>query len=461
MRREKCASASLDVTEGVIWKQLLLLCVPIFLSSFAQQAYALINTFIVGQFGGKLALGGIQSTMSLSELAVGFSVGLGAGCAIIAGQYFGAHEDEKLSRAVHTAMTLSLALGTAVSVVGVAFIPQILSLMGTPAELMPEAVAYSRCYFGAMVFSLVLNMGAALLRAVGDTRTPAAIIASGCVINVVLDLVLVAGLRLEALGCGIATAASILVNALLILYRMTHVEGPWRLDLRRLGIDRRICRIMVATGLPLAVQSSAYSISNIMVQSTVNGFGADAVMGWGLAGRIDGIVWMVTEALGVSITTFSAQNFGAGNYLRMRKGYHTSLIITALLIGSLSAFFVVFVGPISRFFIDDAAVTGYTTVMLHYIAPFYVFYSIVDNTSGAIRGSGESFRPMVLTIFGTCLLRIGWVMLVVPLNHTVETMLLAYPITWILTAALFVAYHHFGHWISTAEKRRAHAELAI
>ncbi len=461
MAGRKRGGTSLDVTEGVIWKQLLLLCVPIFFSSFAQQAYALINTFIVGQFGGKLALGGIQSTMSLSELAVGFAVGLGAGCAIIAGQYFGAREDEKLSRAVHTAMTLAIGLGAAVSVAGVIFIPHILAAMGTPSELMPEAVAYSRCYFGAMVFSLVLNMGAALLRAVGDTRTPALIIASGCVINVVLDLVLVAGLRLEALGCGIATATSIFVNAMLILYRMTHVEGAWRLDLRRLGIDHRICRIMVSTGLPLAVQSSAYSISNIMVQSTVNSFGADAVTGWGLAGRIDGIVWMVTEALGVSITTFSAQNFGAGNYRRMRSGYHTSIVITALLIGSLSAFFVVFVGPISRFFIDDPAVTGYTTVMLHHIAPFYVFYSIVDNTSGAIRGSGESFRPMVLTIFGTCLLRIGWVMLVVPMHHTIETMLLAFPITWILTAALFVAYHHFGRWIRSAEKRRAHAELVV
>ena len=197
-------SGSIDVTQGVIWKQIIALCVPIFFASFFQQSYALINTFIVGQFGGKLALGGIQATMSLTELAVGFSVGLGAGCAVITGQFFGSHDDERLSRSVHTAMTIALVLGLIVSVAGVIFIPQILQFMETPQELMWESVSYSRCYFGAMVFALLLNMGTALLRAVGDTRAPALIIASGCVINVILDIILVAWLGLEALGQGSA-----------------------------------------------------------------------------------------------------------------------------------------------------------------------------------------------------------------------------------------------------------------
>lgn len=160
------SDGSIDVTHGVIWKQLLTLCIPIFFSSFFQQAYALINTFIVGQFGGKIALGGIQSTLSLSELAVGFSVGLGAGCAVITGQFFGQHDDERLGKSIHTAMTLALVLGGFVSVAGVIFLPTVLAAMGTPQELMWEAVAYSRCYFGVMIFSLVLNMGTALLRAV-------------------------------------------------------------------------------------------------------------------------------------------------------------------------------------------------------------------------------------------------------------------------------------------------------
>ncbi len=446
-------AASLDVTSGVIWRQLLWLCVPIFLSSFFQQAHALINTFILGQFGGKLALGGVQATASLFELAVGFSVGLGAGCAVISGQFFGSRDDARLSRSIHTAMTLAIALGLAISAAGVIFIPQILELMGTPAELMGEAVPYSRFYAAAMVFSLILNMGSALLRSVGDTRTPALIIASGCLINAVLDFLFVAVLGLEAMGCGMATAITLAVNATLMTARLMRADGAWRLDPRRLGIDGRICRSMLATGLPLGIQSSLYSISNIILQSTVNTFGTDAVTGWGLSARLDAFIWMVTEALGVSMTTFAAQNFGARDYERMRRGYHTSLVITVALIGSMSALLVAFVGPLSRLFIDDPAVTGYTTLMLHFIAPFYAFYSIVDNTSGAIRGSGESLRPMLLTILGTVVFRVVWLLVVVPMHHTIETMLMVYPVTWILTAALFVAYHHWGHWLRHAEDR--------
>lgn len=453
-------AASLDVTQGVIWQQLLLLCVPIFLSSFFQQAHALINTFILGQFGGKLALGGVQATASLFELAVGFSVGVGAGCAVISGQFFGSHDDERLSRSIHTAMTLALAGGLAISLAGVIFVPHILAFMGTPADLMTEAVPYARCYAAAMVCSLVLNMGSALLRSVGDTRTPAMIIASGCVINAVLDILFVAVFHLEAMGCGLATALTLTVNATFMTRRLMRAQCAWRLDLRRLGIDGRICKSMLATGLPLGIQSSVYSFSNIILQSTVNTFGTDAVTGWGLSSRLDAIVWMVTEALGVSVTTFAAQNFGARNYERMRQGYHTSLAITVALVGSLSALLVIFVQPLSRIFIDDAAVTGYTTVMIHFIAPFYLFYSIVDNTSGAIRGSGESLRPMLLTILGTVVFRMIWLLAVVPLHHTIETMLMVYPVTWILTSILFVAYHHWGHWLRHAESRAARLAAA-
>lgn len=457
----RAQNGSIDVTQGVIWRQLLALCVPIFFSSFFQQAYALINTFIVGQFGGKIALGGIQSTLSLSELAVGFSVGLGAGCAVITGQFFGQGDDERLSRSVHTAMTIALVLGAGISVLGVAFLPAILKVMGTPDELMWEAVAYARCYFAAMVFSLLLNMGTALLRAVGDTRAPALIIASGCVLNVVFDFIFVAAFKMEALGCGIATALTICINSCMVVRRLMRADGPWRLDVRKLGIDARLCRSMLATGLPLAVQASLYSVSNIIVQSTVNSFGADAVTGWGLAARLDGVVWMVTEALGVAMTTFAAQNFGARNYGRMRRGYHTSLVITVTLIGSMALFLIAFVDPLARFFIDDDSVVGYTSTMIHFIAPFYLFYSVVDNTSGAIRGSGESLRPMLLTVLGTVVFRVAWLIVVVPLHHTIETMLMVYPVTWIVTAALFVAYHHFGHWLTHAERRRERLELSI
>ena len=440
-------STAIDVTQGVIWQQLLSLCVPIFFSSFFQQAYTLIGTYIVGQFGGKLALGGIQATMVLTELCIGFCVGVGAGCAVITGQFFGQHDDERLSRSVHTAMSLALVGGIVVSILGMVFVEPMLVLMNTPHELLAEGVAYARCYFAAMVAALLLNMGTALLRAVGDTRGPAMIIASGCFVNVVLDIIFVAVLHMEALGCGIAVALTICSNATMIVIRMMRAPGAWRLSLSKLGIDRGICKSMISCGLPLGFQSAAYSISNVLIQVSVNSFGADVTTAWGLSGRLDGIIWMVTEALGVSITTFSAQNYGARNYERMRKGYHTSLVLSFVLIGGLSAVLMVFSGPLSRLFIDDAAISGHTTTIIHFIAPFYAIFSIIENASGSIRGAGVSLQPMMLTIFGTVVLRVIWLFAIMPLDPSLEHLLLVYPVTWVITATMFTLYHHSGNWL--------------
>lgn len=438
---------SLDVTSGPIARQLFALCWPIFMSSLFQQSYALINTLIVGRFGGKAALGGIQATMGLLDLAIGFSVGVGAGCAVIAGQYFGAGEKNKLSVSVHTAMTLAILGGAGVSVLGVLIVRPCLQLMGTPPELMAESIAFGRVYFGALMFSLVYNMGAALLRAIGDSRTPSVIIGISCGANVAFDLVFVAWLKLEALGAGIATALALALAAALTLHTLTRAQGPWQLHLHQLRIDPAICKLMIKTGLPLGIQSSVYSVSNIIAQSVVNSFGANTVTAWGLSGRIDGIIWMLTEALGVAVTTFSAQNFGARNYERMRRGLHTSLVITIALVGSMSVLLVTCIEPLAWLFVQDTEICSTTAYIVRFIGPFYVCYSIMDNISGIIRGSGESLRPMILTIVGTCIFRVIWLLAFVPFHHKLEMVLVSYPITWILTATLFFLYYHFGHWL--------------
>lgn len=456
---ERGEAGSLDVTRGVIWKQLLMLCVPVFFSSFFQEAYSLINTFVVGQFAGKAALGGIQATAPLVDLAVGFSVGMGTGFAVVCSQYFGAHDEERLSASVHTAMTIALVGGLAVSVLGSLLAGPILTLMGTPADLMAESLAFVRLYFGAMVFSIVYNTGSAVQRSVGDTRSPSIIVASTCVVNIVLDLTFVAGFHMEATGAGLATALSLVWGCVVTLVRLTHVEGPWKLDLRRLGIDPGICRVMLRTGLPLGLQASCYSVSNIITQSTVNSFGSTVVTAFGLCGRIDAIIWMVSEALGVAVTTFSAQNFGARDYARMRRGLKTAMCLTALVIGSLSVVLLANVRAIAGFFIDDAQIADLTAQVMWYVGPFYVVYSLYDNIGGTIRGAGESLRPMLIVLTGSCLLRIVWQLAVVPLDHTLHMAMLSYPITWITTGVAFIIYYRFGHWLDHAKDHEA-ANLA-
>ena len=454
------SARTLDVTSGVIWRQLLALCVPIFLSSFFQQAYNLANTFVVGQFGGKLALGGIQSCMVLGDLCIGFSLGVGSGCAVVAGQYFGAGDEGRLRLSVHTAVTISLVIGAAFSATGVLLLEPILALMGTPAELMGEALAFGRLYFGAMLFTLVYNMGAALMRSVGDAKTPSRIVICTCLVNIALDLVLVAWLRLDALGCGIATAISMALSAVLMCARLMTVDANWRLRPSELRLTPSIARAMVRVGLPLGLQSSAYTVSNLIVQASVNSFGTDAVAAWGLQRRLDSIVWLASDALGVAVTTFAAQNFGARNYRRMRQSLHTSLVLTACIIGSLSAVLVIFVPQLTRLFIADAGVIADTTLIMRFIAPFYVCYSLMDNVAGIIRGAGESLRPMLLTIFGTCVFRVVWLLAVVPVHHSIEMVLVSYPVTWLLTGLLFVIYYRCGHWLQHAQDRERATQRA-
>lgn len=444
---EQRADGTLDVTRGTIWKQLLTLCIPVFFASFFQEAYSFVDAWVVGQWAGKAALGGIQATTALIDLAVGFAIGVSAGCAVICGQRFGAGDDEGLSVAIHTAMGISVVGGALFCVVGLVAIGPLLALTGTPSDLMSEAASYGRAYFSGMLCSIVFNMGSAVLRAVGDTRTPSLVVAGTGVINMGLDFLFVACLGMGAAGAGLATALSVATGAALTVRHLVLIKGPCHLDLRRIAINRQTGIEMVRTGLPLGIQSSAYSVSNVVMQATINSFGSDVVTAWGIAGRVDSVIWMSAEALGVAVTTFSAQNYGAGNMPRVRRGLWVSFAIALVVIGSASIAVALATGPISRLFINDETIADIAVLANLAVAPYYVFFAIMYNISGTIRGTGESFWPMVITLVGTCLLRIVWLVAVVPTHHTFKMALLAFPISWITTLVIFVAYYRSGLWV--------------
>ena len=448
-------SGALDVTEGVIWQQLLQLAWPIVLSSFFQQAYMLVNAFVVGQFSTKDVLGGIQATSAICDLTISFCIGIGAGCAVIAGQFFGAREDEKLSRAVHTGVAIALILGITAAVGGQLVIRPVLTAMHTPAELLDEALVYGRWYFATMVFWLVENMCGGMLRAVGDSRTPSIVIGLACLINGILDLVFVAGLGLGAMGVGMATFLSVGFAAAAMSWRLMAVDGPWQLRPRDIRIDPELVGDMLRCGIPMGFQWSAYGVSNVIVQSAMNSFGADVVTAWGLQGRITGITWMVLESVGTALTTFSAQNFGARNIARMRRGIREAMAITFVSSIAMTLVLNTWIEGIASFFIDDPGIIDFTAHMTRVIAFFYLFYGMTENYSGMIRGAGESLRPMAITLTGTCVFRIVWLMLFLPLNNTLDMVLWSYPLSWTLTALIYVLYYRFGHWLTHAEEHEA------
>jgi len=439
----------IDMTEGVIWKQLFWFFLPIIFGSLFQQLYNTADAVIVGNFVGKEALAAVGGTTgTFINLLVGFFTGLASGATVIIAQYYGAREHDALRRAIHTGVALGIAGGAVFMVIGLVFAPAILTAMRTPEEILPYAVTYMRIYFAGIVPGLLYNIGAGILRALGDSRRPLMVLIVCCACNVVLDLLFVLGLDMGVAGAGWATTISQAVSCVCVLYFLvTMREDACRLNIRQLRFDRISLSKIVQIGLPAGLQSTMYNISNIIIQMTVNDFGTDTIAAWTVYGKLDSVFWMTISAFGVSITTFVGQNFGARKFDRIRRGvkvcFGMSVIATVLI--SVAA---VTCGPfILRLFNDDPGVLAVGKTILNTVPPLFITYNAIEIFSGTVRGCGDALRPMLMTLFGVCVLRLVWIFTVVPQSPNIRTLILSYPITWTVTSIAFFIYYLHGGWL--------------
>ncbi|MBP3892684.1 MAG: MATE family efflux transporter [Atopobiaceae bacterium] len=454
-------SQSLDVTKGVIWRQLAALFFPVLAGAVFQELYTLINAYIVGQYASLTALGAIQATATLTDLTISLTIGMGMGCSVIVSQYFGAGDDRRLEQAVHTAVALSLALGFAASIAGVMCAGPLLRLMGTPADLLGESLDFIYVYFGSALLPVVFNMGAALLRAVGNTRTPSRIIAFTCLVNIALDVVFVVRLGMGARGAALSTAGAYLVGTIMVICSLMRARGPWRLHPSKIRVNGSIARDMLKCAVPLAAQNAIFPLSNMVVQSTVNGFGSDTVVAWGLCGRIGSVAWLVSDAFAMSATTFSAQNFGAGDYRRMKRGLHVSLLMATIGMALVEAIICLNARELSWLFANDSSIVRLTSWLILITVPFYVIFSFMDIIAGVIRGAGESLMPMVIIGLGTCVLRLVWMLAVVPRYHSIVTVVVSYPFTWTITTIMFIFYYRHGGWLTRSLRTARHRRKEV
>ncbi|MGN0777342.1 MAG: MATE family efflux transporter [Candidatus Ventricola sp.] len=437
------------ITEGVIWKQLLLFFFPIVLGTFFQQLYNTADAIIVGKAVGKEALAAVGgSTGTLINLLVGFFVGLASGASVIIAQLFGARRAQDVSRAVHTTMALAFLSGALLTVVGLLFSPKVLAWMGTPQEVVAYALPYLSIYFLGMIPQLVYNIGSGVLRAVGDSRRPMLFLICAALTNIVLDVILVLGLELGVRGAAIATVFSQVVSAVLILSSLCHAQPVYRLSFAKIRFHGDMLMRIVRIGLPAGLQSVMYSLSNMIIQASVNGFGTDVMAAWTAYGKIDGLYWMTVSAFGVSITTFAGQNFGAQRYDRMRRSVRVCLGMAAGVTVFMSALILAIGRPMLGMFTDDAHVVETGMVMIRLITPAWITYLCIEILSGAMRGAGDSLVPTLMTLAGVCLMRVFWVTAVVPRVHQLPVLLLSYPITWVITSILFIIYYLRGRWLN-------------
>ena len=432
------------ITEGSIFGQLLLFFFPILFGTFFQQLYNTADAVVVGRFVGKQALAAVGGTTStLINLMVGFFVGLSSGATVVISQYYGAKKADKVHWAVHTSVAFSVIGGVLFMAVGLVGARWALTAMHTPEDVMDHAVTYIRIYFLGMVPNLLYNMGAGILRAVGDSRRPLYFLIGSCFVNIILDVVLVAVLRMGVAGAALATISSQLFSAILVILCMTRTQDMYKVEWRKIRIDSRMLQRIIRIGIPAGMQSVMYNISNIIIQAGVNNLGTDNVTAWATYGKVDGLYWMMINALGISVTTFVGQNYGARRMDRVRKGAGACMVIGVVLTAIVSTALYFWGYLFIELFTSDPQVQLISQSLIRFMVPTFITYITIEILSGTLRGVGDAWMPLIITGVGVCLVRVIWIIFALPHFNTILAAAFCYPMTWALTSAAFAVYYYF------------------
>jgi putative MATE family efflux protein len=425
----------IDMCSGSVFKKMILFAVPLMCSSILQLLFNAADIVVVGRFAGDNALAAVGSNTALINLLTNLFVGLSIGGNVLTAQYYGAKKEKDLKETVHTAMTLSIYSGLFLTVVGIALARILLELMQAPEEVLNLAVLYLRIYFLGMTATMVYNFGSAILRAVGDTKRPLYYLLGAGIVNVVLNLFFVIVLKMGVAGVAAATAISQSISALLVVRCLVKEKGGIHLDLKALGIRQEKLLKIMQIGLPAGFQGMVFSLSNVVIQSAVNSFGAIAVAGNSAASNIEGFVYMAMNAFYQATISFTSQNYGAKQYKRIYKiliAGEIYVIATGIILGNLAVFF-----GHSLLSIYSSSPDVITAGMsrLRIICTVYALCGIMDVLVGALRGIGYSVVPMIVSLVGACGLRLLWIATVfkIPAYHSLTTVYLSYPITWTIT----------------------------
>lgn len=435
-----------QITEGVIWKQLLIFFFPILMGTFFQQMYNTVDTIIVGRLVGTEALAAVGATGPLVSMVNGFFIGVSSGATVVLSQAYGAGDRKGVSDSIHTGVALSLLLGVMLTVIGICLGGRVMGWMGTPENCMADATTYLRIYFAGSIGTVVYNMGAGILRAMGDSKRPMLFLMVTCILNVVLDLLFVAVLHMGVAGAALATVLSQMISAVLPIVVLLRQKED-RLELRKLRIERSLLGRILRIGIPAGLQFVTFDFSNILIQSGINSFGDITMAAWTAHGKTDALTWMVTGAFGVSITTFVGQNFGAQKYSRIRKGTWTCLAMGVVMVAALDALLLVFRTPILGIYTDNPEVIAVGSMVMLSIMPYEFLFMPIEVFAGTMRGVGNSLMPTLITGSCVCLFRVVWLMTAVRHWHSLKTLTLSYPLSWALAAAVFLAVYFKGNWL--------------
>ncbi len=439
--RKKTKTYEMDMCSGPIFVKIVVFAIPLILSGILQLLFNAADIIVVGRFAGSESLAAVGSTSALINLLINVFIGLSVGANVLVARFYGAGLQRDLEETVHTAMVMAGAGGLILIAVGVTLADPMLELMGTPHDVLPLAALYMKIFFVGMPANLIYNFGSAILRAVGDTKRPLYFLLLAGIVNVVLNLFFVIVLSMGVAGVALATVASQCISAYLVVRCLIRTDAGYRLVVRKLRVVKNKMYSIIRIGLPAGLQGAIFSISNVLIQSSVNSFGSVAMAGNTAAQNIEGFVYTSMNAVYQTALSFTSQNFGARQYGRMKKILIYCLLLTTavgLVMGNGAVFFG---NQLLGIYSSDAQVIRYGLNRMRIIGTTYFVCGIMDCMVGALRGMGYSIMPMLVSLTGACAFRILWIYTIFAMNRTLPTLYISYPVSWGITfAAHMVCY---------------------
>lgn len=439
------------MTTGSISKRMIAFALPLLLGNLFQQLYNTVDSLIVGNFLGSSALAAVSSSGSLISMLIGFLSGIASGAGVIVSRYFGANDEKDVCRAVHTMVAFGLVAGVLMGVVGVVFSPQILVWMGTPDSVMPESVAYLQIYFFGSLGFVMYNIFVGILQAVGDSRHPLYYLMVSSVVNLVLDLLLIAGFHTGVGGAALATVVSQLISAALCFAQLLRTRASYRIRLSQIRFDFKMLRQIVQIGLPSGVQNSIISFANVIVQSHINAFGAMAMAGYGAYSKIEGFAFLPINSFTMAMTTFVGQNLGAGQKDRTRRGARFGILTTVLLAELIGVVVFLLAPQLVAAFDSNPEVIRFGVEKARTAALFYCLLAYSHSVASVLRGAGKAVVPMLIMMTFWCVVRVTFLSISIPMTHSIQMVYLVYPLTWSLSSIAFFFYYKKANWMELTD----------
>ena len=444
-----------SMTEGSIWKKMLLFCIPLIFGNIFQYLYSTVDSIIVGRLVGETALAAVGVCDPVISLVIGLCAGASGGAGVVISQYYGAKNETELKKAVHTTISIGVILGIIIQVATVLLTPLVLKWINTPEDVVQQATIYLRTYFSGMVFTLVFNMAAGILNAVGNSKMNMIYLSIASVMNIILDLVFVIVFRWGIFGAAFATLISQAFTCACAITFLVRCDDPmYRLDLKLLRADKGVSLKIFSLGIPTAMQNMVRCFANIVVQAGINGFGSLAVAGYAAYLRVDNILWLPLMSLGMAASTFTGQNIGAGQFDRAKKGAWVSGAASAVFTIAFSILIIILRYPLIGIFNDNPEVIHYGVLTLWGYIPLYWVFSVYNTLCGTINGAGKTFVSMVISIATMCAMRIVMLWIATSMEFGfLEFMCIVFPATWIVAMAAVMIYMWKADWMGIRNNR--------